>query len=171
MDLKQKIEEDFKKAVKEKKTLEISVLRLLKAAILNKEKEKYYKLSLKNQTSLIQTPLLSNEEVSQIVLAEIKKRKEAILEFQKGKREDLVKKEKEEIEILERYLPPQLSISELKELIKKVIEEVKAKDQKDMGKVMKELVPKVKGKADMNLVSQLVKEMLSFYGNQKLNKN
>lgn len=166
MDLKKRIEEDFKKAIKEKNALEVSVLRLLKAAILNKEKEKHYRLSLEKKTSISDKEIiLSEEEISEIILAEIKKRKEAILEFKKGKREDLIKKEEEEIKILEKYLPPQMPISELKELIKKIIEKVEAKDQKDMGKVMKELVPKIKGKTDLKEASELVKKLLSSHGN------
>jgi uncharacterized protein YqeY len=116
--LKAQIEKDFQKFLKEKKEREISVLRMLKAAIFNLEKEKRYNLAkerkiplaeLKKESQLAKElekeSSLSDEEVIEVLLREIKKRKEAISEFEKGKREDLVKKEKAEIEILKRYLP------------------------------------------------------------------
>jgi len=80
--------------------------------------------------------------------------------FEQGKRSDLVEKEKKEIEILANYLPPQLSQEEIKKLAKEIIEEIGAKDIKDMGKVMSLLMTKTKGQADGNLVSKIVKELL-----------
>jgi len=163
--LKIKIEEDFKSALKEKRKTEIATLRMLKAAIFNKEKEKRYKLSQEkpesNGEELEKESQLSDEEVMSVISSEIKKRKEAILEFQKGKREDLTKKEKAEMKILQSYLPEQLSEGEIKKLAKESIEKVEAKDIKDMGKVMSELMPQVKGKADGSLVSKIVKELLA----------
>jgi uncharacterized protein YqeY len=165
MSLKEKIDEDLKRAMKEKKEREVSTLRLLKAAIFNREKEKRYKISKEKEElkeeELEKESQLSDEEIIEVIHSEIKKRKEAILEFEKGKREDLVKKEKEEIEILKNYLPEQLSEKEIEKLAKEVIEKVGAKDIKDMGKVMKELMPKVKGRTDGALVSKIVKELIS----------
>jgi uncharacterized protein YqeY len=165
MSLKEKIEEDLKRAMKEKKEREISVLRLLKNAIFLKEKEKRYKIFSQKkgikEEELEKESQLSDEEIIEVILSEIKKRKEAILEFEKGKREDLVKKEGEEIEILRRYLPEQLSEEEIRKLAKEIIEKVGAKEMKDMGKVMKELMPKVKGRAEGEVVSKIVKELLS----------
>jgi uncharacterized protein YqeY len=165
MSLKEKIDEDLKRAMKEKKEREVSTLRLLKAAIFDREKEKRYKISKEKEElkeeELEKESQLSDEEIIEVIHSEIKKRKEAILEFEKGKREDLVKKEKEEIEILKNYLPEQLSEKEIEKLAKEIIEKVGAKDIKDMGKVMKELMPKVKGRADGALVSKIVKELLS----------
>jgi uncharacterized protein YqeY len=165
MSLKEKIDEDLKMAMKEKKEREVSTLRLLKAAIFDREKEKRYKISKEKEglkeEELEKESQLSDEEIIEVIHSEIKKRKEAILEFEKGKREDLVKKEKEEIEILKNYLPEQLSEKEIEKLAKEIIEKVGAKDIKDMGKVMKELMPKVKGRADGTLVSKIVKELLS----------
>ncbi len=164
--LKEKIETDFKQAMKERKEIEISVLRMLRADILNKEKEKRYNLS-KEKPELTEEELekessLTDEEILQVILSKIKKSKEAILSFEKGEREDLVKKEKEEIEVLKRYLPEQLSEEEIKKMAREVIEEIDAKDIKDMGRVMSNLMPKIKGRADGSLVSKIVKEMLSY---------
>jgi uncharacterized protein YqeY len=164
MTLKEKIEEDLKNALKEKKEIEVSTLRLLLAAIFNKEKEKRYKLSKQKPDlkaeNLEKESQLVDEEVIEVISSEIKKRKESILEFEKGKREDLVKKEKEEMEILQKYLPEQLSEEELQKLAKEAIEKVRAKEIKDMGKVMAVLMPKIKGHADGSLVSKIVKELL-----------
>jgi hypothetical protein len=163
--LKTKIEKDFQEVLKERKAIEISTLRMLKAAIFNKEKEKRYKLSRQNPEltgkELEKESQLIDAEIIEVISSEIKKRKEAILEFEKGKREDLVEKETKEKEILERYLPKQLSEEEIRKLAKEVVEKVGAKDIKDMGKVMAELMRKIKGKADGSLVSKIVKELLS----------
>ena len=165
MNLKEKIEEDFKKALKEKRKIEVSTLRMLKAAIFNKEKEKRYKISKEKPDlsgeQLEKESQLRDEEVLEVVSSEIKKRKESILEFEKGERQDLVEKETKEKEILEKYLPEQLSEEEIKKLAMKVIEKIEAKEPKDVGKVMAELMPKVKGKADGILVSKIVKGLLT----------
>ena len=165
MNLKEKIEEDFKKTLKEKRKIEVSTLRMLKAAIFNKEKEKRYKISKEKPDlsgeQLEKESQLRDEEVLEVVSSEIKKRKESILEFEKGERQDLVEKETKEKEILEKYLPEQLSEEEIKKLAMKVIEKIEAKEPKDMGKVMAELMPKVKGKADGILVSKIVKGLLT----------
>lgn len=170
MELKEKIEEDFKKAFKEKRKAEVSTFRMLKAAIFNKEKEKRYKISKAGTREagadlsgeeLEKESQLRDEEVMEVIFSEIKKRKEALLLFEKGKREDLVKKEKEEMEILKRYLPEQLSEKEIKKIAKEVIKKVGAKNIKEMGKVMSKLMPKLKGKADGGLVSKIVKELLA----------
>jgi len=165
MNLKEKIEEDFKKALKEKRKVEVSTLRMLKAAIFNKEKEKRYKISKEKPDlsgeQLEKESQLRDEEVLEVVSSEIKKRKESILEFEKGERQDLVEKETKEKEILKKYLPEQLSEEEIKKLAMKVIEKIEAKEPKDVGKVMAELMPKVKGKADGILVSKIVKGLLT----------
>lgn len=162
--LKEKILEDLNSALKRKKETEVSVLRLLLTSVLNREKEKRYKLS-KEKSELAVKELekkssLSDEEVLGVVLSEIKKRKEAILIFEKGKRKDLMEKENAEIEVLKKYLPEQLSEEEIKKLAAEAVEKIGAKQLKDMGKVMAELVPKIKGRADGNSVSKIVKKLL-----------
>jgi len=163
--LKVKIREDFKKFLKEKKEIEVSTLRMLNAAIFNREKEKRYKLSKEKpelkEKDLEKESQLTDEEIVQVIFSEVKKRKEAILLFEKGKREDLAKKEKKEMEILKKYLPKQLSEEEIKKIAQEVIKKIGAKEPKDIGRVMGALMPKVKGKADGSLVSKIVKELLA----------
>ncbi len=163
--LKEKIQHNLGEAMKNKKELETSVLRLITAAILNREKEKRFKLSKEkenvSEADLEKDSQLTDEEVVEILSSEVKKRKEAIEEFEKGGRNDLAEKEKKELEILQNYLPEQLSEEEVKNLAKEVIEKVEAKEIKDMGRVMSELMPKVKGRADGSLVSKIVKELLT----------
>jgi uncharacterized protein YqeY len=161
MSLKEKIDEDLKRAMKERREREILALRLLKTSIFNREKEKRYQISKKEERveeeKLERESQLSDEEIIEVISSEIKKRKEAILEFKKGKREDLVKKESEEIEILKRYLPEQLSEEEIKKLVKETIERVGP----NLKTVMKEIMPKLKGRVEGELVLKIVKELIS----------
>jgi len=163
--LKEKIQHNLEEAVKNKKDLETLVLRLINAAILNREKEKRFKISKEkenvSEADLEKESQLTDEEVVEILSSEVKKRKEAIEEFEKGGRKDLAEREKKELEILQNYLPKQLSEEEVKNLAKEVIKEVEAKEIKDMGRVMSELMPKVKGRTDGSLVSKIVKELLT----------
>jgi len=159
-----KIQKDLKEALKKKDEIIVSVLRMLLAAILNKEKEKRYKIAKAEpeliEEELIEKSQLTDEEVIEVISSEVKKRKESILEFEKGERQDLVEKEKKEIEVLNKYLPEQLSEEDIKKLAKEAIEKIGATEPKDVGKVMQELMPQVKGKADGATVSKIVKELL-----------
>lgn len=155
MALKEKIQKDLNEALKSKEELKTSVLRLLSAVILNKEKEKRYKLKKEEDAPL------TDEEILEVVSSEVKKRKEAAELYEKGARPELAEKEKKEIEILKGYLPEQLSTEELTKLTKEAIEKVGAKEFKDMGKIMGVLMPQIKGRADGNAVSQIVKELLT----------
>ena len=163
--LKEKIKEDLNLSLREKKEPDLSTLRLLSAEILNKEKEKRYKLVKEkpdlNSEELEKESQLNDEEIIEVVSYEIKKRREAILEFEKGKRNDLAEKEKKEIEVFQGYLPEQLSQEEIKKLAGEAVKKLGAKEIKDMGKVMAELMPEVKGKADGGLVSKIVKELIA----------
>jgi len=163
--MKQKIQTDLTKALKKGDEITRSVLRMLLAEVLSKEKEKRYKASKEkpdlNEEKLAEKSALTDEEIIEVVFSEVKKRKEAIESFKKGKREDLVEKERAELEVLQIYLPEQLSEEEIKKIVKEAIEKTEAKEMKDMGKVMSEIMPKVKGKADGGLVSRVVKELLS----------
>ena len=162
--LKDKIETDFKKALKERKKTERSALRMLKAEIFNQEKEKRYSLSKENsqlnEKELEEQSLINDEEVLEVILSKIKKTKESITEFEKGKRQDLVEKEKKELKVLEKYLPEQLSEKELTEMAQEIIKQTGAKDIKDMGKVMAQLMSKVKGRAAGEAVSKVVRNFL-----------
>lgn len=168
--LKNKIQEDLKIALKGGKQIETSTLRMLMAAIYNKQTEKRTKIWKEKKDfpleKLEEQSQLTDEEIIEVIFSEAKKRKEAIFEFKKGKREDLVKKENQELEILQKYLPQQLSEEEIKKLAKESIEKIGAKEIKDMGKVMADLMPKVRGKTDGSLVSKIVKETLSSKNNQ-----
>lgn len=154
MTFKEKIHQDLNEALKSKEELKTSVLRLLSSSILNKEKEKRYKSGGAEDVPL------TDEEIIDVIFSEAKKRKEAIDLYEKGGRQELAKKEKDELEILQKYLPEQLSEEELKKLVKTAVARTGAKEQKDMGKVMGVLMQQVKGRADGSLISKIVKESL-----------
>jgi len=163
--LKLTIQTDLTEAVKKSDEISRSTLRMLLAAILNKEKEKRHKIAKvepeMTEKELAEKSCLTDEETIEVISSEVKKRKEAILGFEKGERKELAEKEKAEIEILEKYLPEQLSEEEIRKLVKEVIEKTGAKETKNMGKVMAEIMPKVKGKAEGSEVRKIVKELLS----------
>lgn len=145
--MRNQILEDLKNAMKNQDKEKLSVIRMVKGAIQMSELNKKHELS--------------DEEVIDVITKEIKSRKDSINEFQKGDRKDLIEKTQSEIDILSEYLPKQLSEDELNTIIDKVFSEIKPESSKDMGKIMKELKPKVNGKADMSLVSKIVKEKLN----------
>lgn len=165
MTLKEKIKENLNSALKEKREKEVSVLRLLLSGIENKEKEKRYSLAQKEpgieEQDLSEKSSLTDEEIVEVVSSEAKKRKESIREFEKGGREELAQKEKEELEILKEYMPEQLPEEDLKNIIKDAIQESGAESMKDIGKVMSSVMPKIKGRADGSQVSKIAKELLS----------
>ncbi len=148
MKLKERLNEDMKKALKAKETLRLSTIRLLLAAIKNLEIAKGKDKELKES------------DIMGALKLEAKRRKESIEAYKKGKREELVEKETRELEIIKEYLPPELSPEELKELIEETIEEVGARDLKDMGRVMGAVMGKVRGRADGQVVNQMVREKL-----------
>ena len=160
--LKQRISEEIKKAMQNKDELLLLVLRGINAAIHNKEIEKRTKLSKseKDIKKLEEQSKLTEDEVLEAVASEAKKRKESIVEFKKGGRQDLVDKEIAELEIIKKYLPEQMSEDAVKEIVKKAIEETNAAGPKDIGKVMAKIMPQVRGKADGSLVSKIVGELL-----------
>ncbi|OGZ33129.1 MAG: hypothetical protein A2V69_01790 [Candidatus Portnoybacteria bacterium RBG_13_40_8] len=160
--LREQINQDIKKAMQEKNELLLLVLRGLNAAFHNKEIEKRTKLSKteKDIKKLEELSKLTEEEVLEVISSEAKKRKESIIEFEKGGRQDLVEKEKKELEILMKYLPEQMSEEQIKEEVKKVIAEIGAVGPKDTGKVMAAAMPKLKGKAEGGMVSKVVGELL-----------
>lgn len=153
--LKQNIQNDVTSAMKSGDSLVVGTLRMFLAAVTSKEKEKKFKEKLKGEA------VLTDEEVISVLSSEIKKRKDAIVLYEKGNRPELADKEKKEIEILKKYLPEQLSEEEIKKLVEESVAKVGAKEMKDMGKVMADLNPKIKGKADGGQVSKIIKEILS----------
>jgi len=161
--LQEKINEDLKKAIQEKNELAVLALRGLNAAVHNKKIEKRTKLSKqeKDLTKLEKESKLTEEEILEVISSEAKKRKDAIDEFRKGGRDDLVEKEKRELEILKKYLPEQMNEEQIKKEAKKAIEEVGASGPQEMGKVMGVLMPKLKGRAEGGMVSKIVQELLA----------
>ncbi len=144
--MRNQILEDLKTAMKNQDKERLSVIRMVKGSIQMAELNKKHELS--------------DEEVIDVITKEIKSRKDSISEFEKGGREDLIEKTQSEIDILKEYLPKQLTETEINQIIDKVFDEVKPESSKDMGKIMKVLTPQVKGKADMGLISKIVKEKI-----------
>ena len=146
MTLSERINNDLKEAMKSKDSFRLGVIRLVKGAM---------QLAKPNPREE-----LTDDDVITLISKQIKMRNDSIKEFEAAGRSDLVEQNKKEIEILYTYMPKQLSEEELTEIIDKVFEEVKPTSQKDMGLIMKNISPLVKGKADMSLVNKLVKERL-----------
>ncbi len=146
MSLQQRLDEDLKVSIKKSDRLKTSVLRMVKAAIKNKQIDKQNELT--------------DDEIISVISSLSKQRRESIELFSRGGREDLAEKEKRELSILQSYLPNQLTPEELDLLITEVIKESSAEGIKDMGKVMRLVMPKVKGAADGKVVNQRVKELL-----------
>ncbi len=161
--IQENIRQALNKAAKEKDETALSVLRMLTSALQEKEKKKRYRLSIDGLSGneLEEAARLSEEEIMDTVSSEVKKRKESIVAFEKAERKDRALQEKKEMDILSEYLPEQISEDELAEMVKKAIEEVGARDQKDIGKVMSKVMPLVKGKADGSDINRLAREMLS----------
>lgn len=147
MGLLQILQDEMKQALKAKDNLKLSVIRMLISEIkkvqIDKKKE------------------LSDEEIIEVIQRYAKQRKEAIKQYKDAKREDLAQKEEQELEIVSKFLPKQLSEEEIVKIVEQVIKETGASSMKDMGKVMKMVMEKVKGRADGSLVSKIVKEKLS----------
>ncbi len=147
VDLKARLGEDFKHALRSGDKLRVSVIRLLMALIKNREVEK-------------RAPL-TDAEVLQAIVSSCKQRQDSIEQYRQGGREDLVEKESAELDVLQSYLPKALTPDELRSMVQEAIGEVQASSVKDMGKVMGVLMPKVTGRADGKIVSTLVREALS----------
>lgn len=146
MTLSERINNNLKEAMKSKDSFRLSVIRMVKGAM---------QLAKPNPREE-----LTDDDVITVISKQIKMRNDSIKEFEAAGRSDLVEQNKREIEVLNTYMPKQLSEEELTEIIDKVFEEVKPTSQKDMGLIMKNISPLVKGKADMSLVNKLVKERL-----------
>ena len=146
MELRDQIDVDIKSAMKSGAKDKVSALRMLSAALKNKQIEK-------------RAPLVDGEIVD-TVRSLIKQRKDSIEQFAKGGRQDLVDKEAAEVAVLEVYLPQQMAREEIEKIVRDVIAQTGAQGAKDMGKVMKALVPLLAGRADNKLVSELVKSSL-----------
>ncbi len=143
MDIKERLMEDLKLSMKEKDTVRKNAVQSTRAAILQYEKD--------NKVTL------SDDEVIVVIAKEVKKRKDALPDYEKSGRDDLIADLKREIEVLTAYLPSQLSKEELEEIVIACIKNVGAQSMKDMGKIMAEVMPKVQGRADGRAVNEIVK--------------
>lgn len=163
--LKQDIQNATTEALKNKDSFTVDVLRMILAAISAKEKDKRYKLAQQkpemSEEQLQKESAFSDQEVIDTLSSEVKKRRDAIALYEQGKRPELAEKEKKEIELIQKYLPAQLSLEELRKLVEESIAKVGAKEIKDTGKIMQDLMPKVKGRAEGSEISKIIKELLS----------
>lgn len=145
--MKEQINEDIKNYLKAKDPFKLMVVRGIKGAIqleeINKKAE------------------LTDDEIINVISKQIKTRKDSIVEFEKGNREDLVKKTQDEIDFLMTYMPPQLSEEEITNIVNDVFAKVNPTSIKDLGLIMKEVTPLLKGKADISLISSLIKDKLN----------
>ena len=146
MNLNDRINEDIKKAMKEKDNFKLGVIRMVKGAI------QLAKINLKHE--------LSDEEVIEVISKQIKMRKDSMKEFSSVGRNDLAQQNEKEIEILNQYMPEQLSNAEIEKIISEAFEKINPTSQKQMGLIMKEISPKLKGKADMGEVNKIIKSKL-----------
>ena len=147
MTLLEQLSKDMVEAMKSKDSFTLGVIRMAKGAIqlegINKKKE------------------LSDEEIVSVIAKQIKMRNDSVAEFTKANRIDLVEQNKKEIAILNKYMPEQLSLEEVNKIIEEAFTVVNPTSSKDMGLIMKEVSPKLKGKADMSQVNAIIKEKLA----------
>lgn len=155
MDILKKINEDLIVSMKSKEEgsdLRTTTLRMMKSSIKNAEIAKRGKGDL------------TEDDITGVLFTMVKQRKESAEQYEKANRKDLADKENKEINIIRKYLPEQMTPEELDEIIKSTIKDTGVAGAKEMGKLMKELMPKVKGKADGKLINQRVKELLEKMG-------
>ena len=146
MSLKEKLQEDLKSSMKNKDTIKKSVVTLIRAAIKQHEVDNRVELA--------------DDAIIDIISKQLKQRKDSLAEFEKANRDDLVEETKSEIQVLEGYLPQQLSEEELEKIVIETIAEVGATSMKDMGKIMATIKPKTSGRADGRKINELVKKNL-----------
>lgn len=144
--LKEELMKDLKEAMKEKNTIKKDTVQMVRAAILQIEKDKGIEVD--------------DNKIIEIIAKEVKGKKDALVEFEKGGREDLIEQTNKEIEVLEKYLPKQLSKDEITEIVKDIIVSLGATSIKDMGPVMKEAKAKIGAAADGRTINEVVKELL-----------
>ncbi len=146
MNLREKLQEDLKTAMKAKDAVRLSVVRMAKAAVMNAKIARGHELS--------------DEEVIEVLAKEAKQRNDAIPEYEKAGRADIVDGLKAELQVLHEYLPAQLSEAEVRQIVEETVAAVGAASKKEMGKVMAALMPKLKGRADGRLINQIVGSIL-----------
>ena len=145
--LKEKLMEDLKESMKTKDTVRKNAVQMVRASILQIEKDKGIEVE--------------DEKIIDIIAKEVKTKRDALKDFEKAERQDLIDQTNEEIEVLEEYLPKQLTDEELENEVKKIVESVGATSVKDMGKVMKEAKVVIGAKADGKRINEVVKSLLA----------
>lgn len=145
--MKDKLQKDMVEAMKEHSKEKVNVIKLLKASIQMEEINK--------------KESLTDDEIMNIIVKQIKMRKDALTSFEKANREDLINSYNYEIDVLNEYLPKQLTEDEIIKIIDEAFLNIKPTSSSDMGKIMKEVSPKLKNRADMGFVSKIIKEKLS----------
>ncbi len=148
MEIREKIMNDMKTAMREKDQVRLEAIRFLQAAIKNREIE-------------VRPNPITGDDVMSVIKKMVKQRKESIDQYQAANRQDLVDKEAAELKIIETYLPAQMSKEQIEKIVAEVIAETKASSIKDMGSVMKAVIAKTAGAADNKLVSEAIKSKLS----------
>ena len=146
MALKEQLQKDLVSAMRDKDTVRKNVVQLIKAGVLQVEKDKKV--------------TLDDEGVLEVIAKQLKQRKDSLPDYEKSGREDLIAQRKREMELLMEYLPPQLSKDELKAIVLEAIDKTGAASIKDMGKIMAEVMPKVKGRADGKEINAVARELL-----------
>lgn len=147
MNIEEQLVSDMKESMKAGEKLRLTTIRMILAGMKNER--------------IAKGEDLTEEDMITVVSREARKRKEAIAEFEKAGREELVSKERQELSVIEKYMPEQMSAEEVENIVKEVISDTGASSMKDMGKVMGKVMPMVKGKADGKLVNETVKSLLS----------
>ena len=145
MSLKEILMEDLKNSMKNKDTIRKNTITMVRAAIKQREVDERIDLS--------------DEDILDIISKQVKEKRAAIVEFNRGNRQDLVDLTNSEIDILLKYLPEQLSEEEVEKIVVEVIDELKATSMKDIGMIMKTVMPKVKGRTDGNIVNKVVRKI------------
>ncbi len=147
MSLEERLTDEMKSALRSGDKLRLSVIRMARAAVKNKEIEERKKLD--------------DSTIVKVISGLVKKGEESLLHFQQANRAELIEKQEKELEILRSFLPQQLSEDEILTLVDEAIKETNALETKDLGKVMKSLMPKISGRADGKVVHQMVRQKLS----------
>lgn len=147
MSMKDRLLSDMKQAMKDKDVVRKNTVQLVRASVLQEEKDKKV--------------VLDEEGVLDVIARELKKRRDVLPQYEKSQRDDLVRELQAEIAVLLEYLPQQLSVEELQNIIQSSIAKTNATSMKDMGALMAEIMPQIKGRADGKLVNQMVRDYLS----------
>ena len=147
MSMKDRLLSDMKQAMKDKDVVKKNTIQLVRASVLQEEKDKKI--------------VLDEEGVLDVIARELKKRRDVLPQYEKSQRDDLVRELQAEIAVLLEYLPQQLSVEELQNIIQSSIAKTNATSMKDMGALMAEIMPQIKGRADGKLVNQMVRDYLS----------